>query len=164
MHLAIVASIARYRRVEPSWPVRVGPLIRFLLSILPRVRSGYFAQTATGRCLRLWLLSRLLKGTVADVEATFTFDADLYLHSGGSWVFLAVPADDSDDISEMVPTRNGFGSVRVRAQIGDTEWMTSVFPDSKRKVYVLPVKKPVRKAECIDAGDTVAVSLSIALE
>jgi hypothetical protein len=39
--------------------------------------------------------------------------------------------------------RNGFGSVRVRAQIGDTEQMTSVFPDSKRQVYVLPVKKPV---------------------
>jgi hypothetical protein len=98
------------------------------------------------------------------VEATFTFDADLYLHSGGSWVFLAVPADDSDDISEMVPKRNGFGSVRVRAQIGDTKWRTSVFPDSKRKVYVLPVKKPVRESEGIDAGDTVEVSLSIELE
>jgi hypothetical protein len=113
-------------------------------------------------------LDRLTAGmrnsTVAVVEATFTFDADLYLHSGGSWVFLAVPADDSDDISEMVPTRNGFGSVRVRAQIGDTEWMTSVFPDSKRKVYVLPVKKPVRKAEGIDVGDTVEVSLSIELQ
>ena len=94
------------------------------------------------------------------MEATFTFDADLYLHSGGSWVFLVVPADDSDDISEMVPTRNGFGSVRVRAQIGDTEWMTSVFPDRKRKVYVLPV----RKAEGIVVGDTVEVSLSIELE
>ena len=110
------------------------------------------------------LLSDLSKATVAAVEATFTFDADLYLHSGGSWVFLVVPADDSDDISEMVPTRNGFGSVRVRAQIGETEWMTSVFPDRKRKVYVLPVKRPVRTAEGIVVGDTVEVSLSIELE
>ena len=97
------------------------------------------------------------------MDATFTFEAELFLHSGGSWVFLEVPADDSDDIADMVPTRNGFGSVRVRAQIGDTEWMTSVFPDSKRKVFVLPVKKPVRKAEGVDVGDAVEVSLTISL-
>ena len=42
--------------------------------------------------------------------------------------------------------------------------MTLVFPHSQRKVYVLPMKKLVRKAERIDVGDTVEVSLSIELE
>ena len=54
-----------------------------------------------------------------------------------------------------------FGSVRVRAQIGDVTWQTSVFPLNSGG-YLLPVKAEVRKRAGIGAGDEVTVSLSLA--
>jgi hypothetical protein len=49
--------------------------------------------------------------------------------------------------------------VKVKVTIGSSTWSTSVFPDAKRGTFVLPVKKPVRQAEGIEAGDRVKVAL-----
>jgi hypothetical protein len=51
--------------------------------------------------------------------------------------------------------------VRVAARIGGTSWRTSVFPDTKRGTYVLPVKQPVRRAEGVSAGDVVTVAVDL---
>jgi Domain of unknown function (DUF1905) len=40
-------------------------------------------------------------------------------------------------------------------------WRTSIFPDSARKAYVLPVKRAVRTAEGLAAGDTAAVTVEL---
>lgn len=95
------------------------------------------------------------------MEPTFTFTEPLWLHSSGSWVFVTVPVDDSEDIREFAPDGPGFGSVPVRVEIGETSWTTSVFPDKKSGCYVLPVKKPVRTAERVDVGDPVEVTLTV---
>jgi hypothetical protein len=89
---------------------------------------------------------------------------EVWLHAGeAAWYFITVPGDVSDDIDARMEGRTrGFGSVRVHAQIGATRWSTSVFPDSTREAFVLPVKKAVRTAEAIDAGDRVVVSLTLA--
>ena len=93
----------------------------------------------------------------------FTFDAELWLYEGdAAWHFITVPEDISDEIAERAAgPRSGFGSVRVEVTVGATTWSTSVFPDSKRGAYVLPVKKEVRRREQIDAGDRVALSLEL---
>ena len=57
--------------------------------------------------------------------------------------------------------RRGFGAVRVRVTVGATSWSTSIFPDSTRGSYVLPVKKAVRTAEGIREGDDVDVRLEV---
>ena len=75
---------------------------------------------------------------------------------------MTVPPDVSDDIeARSAGSARGFGSVRVQAQIGTTSWATSVFPDSERGAYVLPVKKAVRIGEAIDPGDQVMVELRL---
>ena len=51
--------------------------------------------------------------------------------------------------------------MRVRVTIGSSTWHTSLFPDSKARSYVLPVKKPVRTAEGIVAGDQVDVTIEL---
>jgi hypothetical protein len=97
------------------------------------------------------------------VTTRFSFDAEVWEHDGpGSWHFLDVPPADADDIDERFG-RNaaGFGSVRVEVTIGSTTWQTSLFPDKKRGTYVLPVKKPVRVAEGLGPGSTVAVELVV---
>ena len=98
------------------------------------------------------------------MDPTFSFSAELWLHSSGSWVFVTVPEDESDEIHEVAPHPGGFGSVRVEVQIGETVWRTSVFPDSKSGCFVLPIKKPVRKAEGIDVDDTANIELTVLMD
>ena len=92
------------------------------------------------------------------------FTAPLWLWTGkGAWHFMTVPVDHAGLIRMAVPRRAGFGSVRVKARIGDTSWSTSIFPDSKAGTYLLPVKADVRKAEALSPGDTITVTLSLDL-
>jgi hypothetical protein len=77
------------------------------------------------------------------------------------WFFVTLSEDASALVGERPRPPRGFGSVRVRATVGETSWTTSVFPDSESGRYVLPVKKAVRSAEDVDEGDTVDVILEV---
>jgi hypothetical protein len=92
----------------------------------------------------------------ADVVVV-VFDAELWVwdaRRADSWTFVSLPADASDEIRELANgPRRGFGSLRVRVTVGGSTWTTSIFPDSARGGYVLPVKRAVRKIEALDAGD-----------
>lgn len=49
----------------------------------------------------------------------------------------------------------------VRPTIGTSTWETSVFPDTKRGSYVLPVKGDVRRKEGVEEGDVVTLRLDV---
>jgi hypothetical protein len=90
------------------------------------------------------------------------FSAELWRwEAQSSWFFVTVSDDASALIRERPRPPRGFGSVRVRATIGRTTWATSVFPESTRGAYVLPVKKAVRTAERLDEGETADVVLEV---
>ncbi|MEV6344251.1 DUF1905 domain-containing protein [Actinoplanes sp. NPDC051851] len=79
-----------------------------------------------------------------------------------SWTFVSLPVGVSEEIRERTGgMRRGFGSVRVRVRVGTSSWNTSIFPDSGRGAFVLPIKKSVRRAERLDAGDTATVELEV---
>ena len=94
---------------------------------------------------------------------TFEFTAPLWRYPGeGGWHFVSLPAEIGDDIAEVTAgIRVGFGSVRVAVTVGTTSWRTSIFPDSKTRTYLLPVKKEVRDAEKLETGDEVWVQVQI---
>lgn len=97
-----------------------------------------------------------------DAPDRFEFDAELWLADGGVWHFVSLPDDVADDIEARFGHRSaGFGSLRVDVTVGATRWQTSVFPDTKRATYILPVKKAVRAAEGLDAGAIARVSLAV---
>jgi hypothetical protein len=78
------------------------------------------------------------------------------------WTFVSLPVDESAEIKEFTAgPRRGFGAVRVEARIGTTVWRTSIFPDASRECYVLPVKRAVRKAERVEAGDEARVVVEV---
>ena len=54
----------------------------------------------------------------------------------------------------------GFGSVKVIARIGQTEWTTSVFPQKKQSEWVLLVSRRVMRAEDLAPGDTIDVAVT----
>lgn len=90
------------------------------------------------------------------------FDGDVFRWSAradSSWFFTGLPRDLSDEVREIPRLQRGFGSVRVRARVGESEWSTSIFPGDDG--YVLPLKKAVRDAEGLVDGGPVAVHLEI---
>ena len=79
----------------------------------------------------------------------------------GGWHFLTLGKGTSSRIKTLMKSQiRGFGSIRVKAQIGKTEWNTSIFP-TKEGTYVLPVKAVVRQREGIEAGDSIVIRLRL---
>ena len=84
----------------------------------------------------------------------------------GTWHFLTIDGEAGEALSGTALMRRleksigGFGSLKVRARIGDSAFTTSLFP-SKELGWLLPVKAAVRKAEGISEGDAVTVTLEV---
>ncbi len=91
------------------------------------------------------------------------FDGEVFrweARADSAWFFTAVPVELSDEIREIPRPFRGFGSVRVRARIGGSEWQTSIFPGGDG-AYVLPLKKAVRDTEHLVDGAPVVVQLEV---
>ena len=74
--------------------------------------------------------------------------------------FVSVPDDECGQLEAVSPLVSyGWGMIPVSAQIGRTEWTTSLFP--KDGVYIVPVKDKVRRAEKLEVGDTVTIGLTV---
>lgn len=85
-----------------------------------------------------------------------------------SWHFLTLDGAVGEAIHALALMRRlelgrkrGWGSMKVRATIGDTSWETSIFPAKDVGGWLLPVKASVRKAEGLVAGDEVTVVLEV---
>jgi hypothetical protein len=93
------------------------------------------------------------------------FEAELWIwdaRRADSWTFVSLPAEAAEEIHERGPgPRRGFGSLRVRVTLGSSTWTTSIFPDSAKGGYVLPIKRAVRKAEALDPGDVAALTVEL---
>ena len=93
------------------------------------------------------------------------FESELWIWDArrlDTWTFVSLPTDAADEIRDRAGgLARGFGSLRVRATIGTTIWTTSIFPDSTRGSFVLPVKKAVRKSENLDPGHRTQVKVEL---
>ena len=84
----------------------------------------------------------------------------------GSWHFFTISEDIANEIYfatslKTLGLKRGFGAVKVRVTTGETIFTTSIFPNSKDKTYILPIKASVRKAENIKAGDEIKVQIEL---
>ena len=102
------------------------------------------------------------------IDLDFDFTAELWeWHAqgdtrGGSWHFVTLPKDISEDIKTFTRhNKTGFGSVRVKVTVGETAWNTSLFPSKERSAYLLPIKEAVRTAENLGKGKMVKASISV---
>lgn len=89
------------------------------------------------------------------------FSGNLWYWRGPApFFFVTVPAEDCEvlrDVSKWVTY--GWGMIPVVAQIGATQWKTSLWP--KDGLYLVPVKLSVRKAEGLEEGGNVSVRLEV---
>lgn len=94
-----------------------------------------------------------------------TFGAKLWTQkSTGAWHFVTLP----DELSARIRTlttgqRKPFGSFHVKARTGLTAWESSLFADTTRSAFLLPIKTAVRRKEKIEPGDVIEVSISFGL-
>lgn len=74
--------------------------------------------------------------------------------------FVATPEEVTDDIDQLVPQLTyGWGVIPVQVRLGATSWSTSLFP--REGTYLIPLKVAVRRAEGVDLGDHVTLTLSV---
>ncbi len=92
----------------------------------------------------------------------YTMKSSVWLYPGmAGWHFVDIGKKHSKEIKlNRMPFRKGFGSVPVSVTAGKTKWETSIFPN-KSGVYVLPLKKEVRKKENISVGDIIKFSIEM---
>jgi hypothetical protein len=95
------------------------------------------------------------------MRVQFTADLWAYGDEPGSWHFVTLPVEVAHEVRDGAGPRRGFGSIRVSVTVGDTSWQTSLFPDSKSESMVLPVKKAVRVAEDLEAGEPCEVTVEV---
>jgi hypothetical protein len=100
------------------------------------------------------------------VTTSYSFRGELWHYPGETgWHFITLPQDLAEQLrDEAAPFRKAFGSVKVSVSIAGQRWSTSIFPESRSHSYVLPVKKGIRTAAGIRAGDEVDVELALEFE
>lgn len=70
-----------------------------------------------------------------------------YGESGG-WHFISLPLALSEEIrSYHKSEEEGWGRLKVQAQINQTKWDTAIWFDTKLNRYILPLKADIRKKE-----------------
>lgn len=93
----------------------------------------------------------------------FKLKSKIWVYPGmAGWHFLTLPKTQAQKITKIFGVlKRGWGSLKVKVNIGKTTWETSIFPDSKTKSYLLPLKAEIRKRENLKAGQTVKFTLEI---
>lgn len=92
-------------------------------------------------------------------QRQYTFSGTIWLYSlKGGWHFVTLPHALSAEIRQMYKTEEkGWGQLAVKAKIGQIEWDTAIWYDTKVNSYLLPIKTEIRKKEKIGEGMTVIV-------
>jgi hypothetical protein len=85
-----------------------------------------------------------------------------YWRGPAPFYFVTVPEKQCRDLKAILKlVTYGWGMIPVKAQIGKTEWRTSLFP--KDGNYLVPIKVLVQKAENLKEGDEVTLRLEVQL-
>ena len=89
------------------------------------------------------------------------FSGEMWFWRGPSpFHFVTVPEEESQEIEAIArDVTYGWGCIPVTARVGSTRFTTSLFP--KDGGYIVPIKAAVRKAEHLDLGDVVRVTMTI---
>ncbi len=73
----------------------------------------------------------------ATADATFTHTATIWrwkstaTDAPAAWFFVTIDGETAAAIRASAGVRRGFGSIRVDARIGGTEFRTSIFPSKE---------------------------------
>ncbi len=80
----------------------------------------------------------------------------------GGWIFVSLPEKMAKEIrAHFKSGEAGWGRLSATAKIGNTEWHTAIWFDTKMNTYLLPLKAEVRRKEKVTTGEHVNIVVSI---
>jgi hypothetical protein len=93
----------------------------------------------------------------------YTFTSTVWRHpSTNGWYFAQLPKKLAKEIRDALKgEEEGWGRLKTRARIGESEWRTAIWFDTKMDTYLLPIKADIRKQERIVDGGSVEVVLIV---
>jgi hypothetical protein len=96
----------------------------------------------------------------------YEFVATVYNHSDSpdmiGWIMVPLPKEMSIEIRDHFKwLEQGFGRMNATAKIGDSEWQTAIWFDTKQDTYLLPIKAAIRKKENIVIDKDVSIAIWI---
>lgn len=93
----------------------------------------------------------------------FKFTAKPWQYSGPSgWIFVSLPADLARELRNLLKSEEaGWGRLKATAKIGNSEWKTAIWFDTKMNTYLLPLKAEIRKKENLGVAKEIETVLWI---
>lgn len=93
----------------------------------------------------------------------YSFTATIWQHVGPSaWFFVSLPPEMADEVRRLLGgEEEGWGRMKVSAQVGETRWDTAIWFDTKHNTYLLPLKQEVRKKANLHVNDEVQVEVLV---
>jgi len=94
---------------------------------------------------------------------TYEFTAEIWQYTiTGGWYFVSLPQQLSIEIrNHFKKEEEGWGRLKTTAKIGNSEWKTAIWFDTKLNTYLLPLKAEIRKAENLGVGKKVNIVIWI---
>jgi hypothetical protein len=82
--------------------------------------------------------------------------------STGSWHFFSLPIIISNEIRlNHKWQEEGWGRLKIEARIKNNSWKTSIWFDTKRNTYLLPIKWIIRSNENLKENDSAQITIMI---
>lgn len=100
---------------------------------------------------------------MTSAKIPFKFKATCWRYDGkGAWIFVSIPSELSLEIRELFgKEEQGWGRLAAEAKINNTVWSSAIWFDTKKQVYLLPLKAEIRRKEKISEGDELEVTIRI---
>lgn len=77
------------------------------------------------------------------------------------FTFVSLSEEDSATLAALVAGLSyGWGCIPAEVTLGDTTWTTSLMP--KDGAYLVPIKQAIRRAEGVDLGDSLVLTVHVA--
>lgn len=97
------------------------------------------------------------------VKNKYQFTSKVWKYSGkGAWVFVTVPETLSIEIRNFFKNHEeSWGRLKIEAKIGQANWKTAIWFDTKKQTYLLPLKSEIRKKENIILNSEIEVVILI---
>lgn len=98
------------------------------------------------------------------IEYNFTAKMWNYSSTVGTcgWYIACLPKEMSKEIRENLKfLEEGWGRLKMTANIGNTQWETAIWFDTKLQTYLLPLKAEIRKKEKIETDKELEIKIWI---
>jgi len=95
------------------------------------------------------------------IRYTFTETPWKYTVQSG-WYFVSMPRELAREIrGNLKWQEEGWGRLKATAKVGNSEWKTAIWFDTKLDTYLLPLKAEIRKKEFIEIDKIIEVDIWI---